>query len=243
MPPRPFAAAVKPNLAFYEALGSDGLAALERIRASIPADIPVVIDAKRADIGSTAARHAVALFDRLGADAVTVNPYPGGDAIAPLFERAGPLRLRALPHVEPGRADVPEPDRRRGPGDAAPRPNRSTCASRDSPRRGVRAGRSGWSSAPRRPRSCAPSGPPHPDSAFLVPGIGAQGGEIGPVLADGPATAAPAGSGDRRRTARQRLAGHQRRGPRRAADGGPRDPGERIAAAARDWASKLPVLP
>jgi len=83
----PFAAAIKPNLAFYEALGSDGMAALERIRAAIPADIPVVADAKRADIGSTAARHAVALFYRLGADAVTVNPYPGGEAIAPLYER------------------------------------------------------------------------------------------------------------------------------------------------------------
>ena len=82
------AAAIKPNLAFYEALGADGMAALERIRARIPAEIPVVIDAKRADIGSTAARHAVALFDRLGADAVTVNPYPGGEAIAPLLERA-----------------------------------------------------------------------------------------------------------------------------------------------------------
>jgi len=83
----PSAAAIKPNLAFYEALGSEGMAALERIRARIPADIPVVIDAKRADIGSTAARHAVAIFDRLGADAVTVNPYPGGKAIEPLLER------------------------------------------------------------------------------------------------------------------------------------------------------------
>ena len=83
----PYAAAIKPNLAFYESLGSAGLAALERIRGRIPAGIPVVIDAKRADIGSTAAHHAVALFDRLGADAVTVNPYPGGEAIAPLFER------------------------------------------------------------------------------------------------------------------------------------------------------------
>ena len=84
----PYTAAIKPNLAFYEALGSEGMAALERIRASIPSAIPVVIDAKRADIGSTAARHAVALFDRLGADAVTVNPYPGGQALAPLLERA-----------------------------------------------------------------------------------------------------------------------------------------------------------
>ena len=73
----PYAAAVKPNLAFFEAFGSAGIAALERLRASIPCDIPVIADAKRGDIGSTAARQAVALFDVLGADAVTVSPYLG----------------------------------------------------------------------------------------------------------------------------------------------------------------------
>ena len=57
----PLAAAVKPNLAFFEAFGSAGIAALERLRARIPADLPVVIDAKRGDIRSTAARQAVAL--------------------------------------------------------------------------------------------------------------------------------------------------------------------------------------
>jgi len=70
----PFAAAVKPNLAFFEAFGSAGIAALERLRATLPGDLPVVMDAKRGDIGSTAARQAVALFDGLGADAITVSP-------------------------------------------------------------------------------------------------------------------------------------------------------------------------
>jgi len=83
----PFAAAVKPNLAFFEAFGSAGLAALERIRARVPAGVLVVVDAKRGDIGSTSARHAAALFDGLGADAVTVSPYLGEEAIAPLLER------------------------------------------------------------------------------------------------------------------------------------------------------------
>ena len=81
-------AAVKANLAFFEAFGPDGIAALERLRGSVPADVPFVADAKRGDIGSTAARQAVALFDRLGADAITVNPYLGSEAIAPLLERA-----------------------------------------------------------------------------------------------------------------------------------------------------------
>ena len=55
----PYAAAVKPNLAFFEAFGSEGIAVLERLRTSMPADLPVVLDAKRGDIGSTAARQAV----------------------------------------------------------------------------------------------------------------------------------------------------------------------------------------
>src|SRR5689334_13379687 len=82
----PCAAAVKPNLAFFEAYGSPGMAVLERLRASIPSDVPVIADAKRGDIGSTAARQAAALFDALDADAVTVNPYLGSEAIASLIE-------------------------------------------------------------------------------------------------------------------------------------------------------------
>jgi orotidine-5'-phosphate decarboxylase len=78
----------KPNIAFYEALGQDGYDALRATIAAIPRDIPVLIDAKRGDIDSTAERYAVALFDVLGADAVTVNPYLGGDALEPFLRRA-----------------------------------------------------------------------------------------------------------------------------------------------------------
>ena len=84
----PYAAAVKVNIAFFEAFGSAGVAALERVRAAIPADIPFIADAKRGDIGTTAARQATALFDSLGADAITANPYLGRDAIAPFLERS-----------------------------------------------------------------------------------------------------------------------------------------------------------
>ena len=70
----PYASAIKANLAFFEAFGPDGIAALERLRAAVPVDVPFVADAKRGDIGSTAARQAVALYDRLGADAVTASP-------------------------------------------------------------------------------------------------------------------------------------------------------------------------
>src|SRR5688572_15392593 len=57
------AAAIKANIAFFEAFGSAGIAALERIRAEIPTQIPFIVDAKRADIATTAARQVAALFD------------------------------------------------------------------------------------------------------------------------------------------------------------------------------------
>ena len=84
----PRAAAVKINVAFFEAFGSAGIAALERVRARIPDDVPFIADAKRGDIGTTVARQAVALYDELDAHAVTANPYLGGEAISPLLERA-----------------------------------------------------------------------------------------------------------------------------------------------------------
>ncbi len=78
--------AYKPNIAFYEALGSEGLAALKQTVDYIPDDIPVIVDAKRGDIGNTAKAYARALFDYFGFDATTVNPYLGFDALAPFIE-------------------------------------------------------------------------------------------------------------------------------------------------------------
>jgi orotidine-5'-phosphate decarboxylase len=88
------AAAYKPNAAFYEALGADGFRALAETIAAIRAEAPgaaIVLDAKRADIGSTNAGYAAAAFDRLGADALTVHPYLGGEALAPFLARGDKL--------------------------------------------------------------------------------------------------------------------------------------------------------
>jgi orotidine-5'-phosphate decarboxylase len=76
----------KPNLAFYEALGEAGWDALRLTLAAIPSHIPVLIDAKRGDIGNTAAAYARAVFEVLGADAMTVNAYGGRDAVEPFLE-------------------------------------------------------------------------------------------------------------------------------------------------------------
>ena len=82
--------AYKPNLAFYVAYGDEGVAALNRtimdIRILAP-DVPVILDAKFADIGNTNAGYAKFAFEYLGADAVTVNPYLGREALQPFLDR------------------------------------------------------------------------------------------------------------------------------------------------------------
>jgi orotidine-5'-phosphate decarboxylase len=236
----PFASAVKPNLAFFEAFGSAGLAALERLRGGIPGDVPVIMDAKRGDIGTTAARQAVALFDALGADAVTVNPYLGGEAVAPLIERLDRFAYVLCRTSNTGAAElqslvVAAAEGGDGVEDAPQERLYARIA-----RRVQRWGPGGTvglvvgATAPaelREIRAIAPG------LAFLVPGVGAQGGEIGPVLRDGPATADPGGAGP----GRALLVNVSRGIAAAAADAS--DPGEAMTANAREWAARLPVLP
>jgi len=75
--------AYKPNSAFYESLGADGWKILYETIKAVPENIPVILDFKRGDIGNTAAMYAKSAFEILGADAVTVNPYLGKDSIEP----------------------------------------------------------------------------------------------------------------------------------------------------------------
>jgi orotidine-5'-phosphate decarboxylase len=77
--------AYKPNIAFYEALGIDGLDALKRTRDYLPANIPVIVDAKRGDIGNTAQAYARSLFDYYNFDATTASPYLGFDSLEPFI--------------------------------------------------------------------------------------------------------------------------------------------------------------
>ena len=79
----PFAACYKPNAAFFEVFGPPGLEALARVIAAVPDGIPVLLDAKRGDISTTAEAYAAACYTALGADAVTINGYMGVDSVAP----------------------------------------------------------------------------------------------------------------------------------------------------------------
>ncbi|RAP38933.1 orotidine-5'-phosphate decarboxylase [Candidatus Marinamargulisbacteria bacterium SCGC AAA071-K20] len=78
--------AYKPNISFFEALGIDGLKSLELLRKHIPENIPMILDAKRGDIGNTATMQAKYLFDYFGADASTLHPYMGLDSLEPFFK-------------------------------------------------------------------------------------------------------------------------------------------------------------
>jgi orotidine-5'-phosphate decarboxylase len=237
----PFAAAVKPNLAFFEAYGSRGLAVLEGLRAAIPGEVPVIMDAKRGDIGSTAARQATALFDALGADAVTVSPYLGGEAIEPLLERidrfayvlcrtsntgAGELQSLVVTAVPASDGEF-----------AAPAEALYARVARRAAAWGP-GGTVGLVVGATAPVELAEIRSLAPGLAFLVPGVGAQGGEVATALKHGRATAVPSGGrpGDG-------LLVNVSRGIAAAGRSGTADIGEAIREAAREWAKRLPVLP
>ena len=96
----------KPNLAFYEGMGPQGLEVLLRTVEAVPRHLPVIADAKRGDIASTAEAYARALFDIYGFDAATVNPYLGGDSLAPFLQRADKGVFVLCRTSNPGGADL-----------------------------------------------------------------------------------------------------------------------------------------
>jgi orotidine-5'-phosphate decarboxylase len=232
----PYAAAVKPNLAFFEAFGSAGIAVLERLRGRIPAEVPFVADAKRGDIGSTAARQAAALYDVLGADAITANPYLGSEAIEPLICRGDRFAYVLCRTSNPGAGELQSLEVA---ADAATRAPAEPLYARLARRArswgpGGTVGLVVGATAPlelERVRAIAP------DLAMLVPGVGAQGGEVETVLRHGPATAPPAGG----RQGGGLLVSVSRGIAGAAGGAGGDEVVERLAAAAAEWAARLRV--
>ena len=82
----PYCVSYKINTAFYEALGARGWEIMEATRSFIPDTHLAIADAKRGDIGNTSSQYAIAFFDTLGFDAVTVAPYMGSDSVKPFLE-------------------------------------------------------------------------------------------------------------------------------------------------------------
>lgn len=102
----PFAAAFKPNAAYFEALGWQGVKMLSEVLKEIPSDIPVVYDVKRGDIGETQGYYAKACFDQLGVDAVTLNPFMGRDTLEPFLNYTGKGLYLLGVTSNPGAADI-----------------------------------------------------------------------------------------------------------------------------------------
>jgi len=167
----PLVCAVKANLAFFEQYGSAGYATLERLRGEVPDDRMLILDAKRGDIGSTSAAYARALFDVLGADAVTVNPLLGRDSVAPFLSRGGRGVFVLTRTSNPGAADFLEVA---GP-DGTPLYQRIVDAATGWDGGGGAVGFVVGATAPgavAEVRRRAPSAP------LLLPGVGAQGGAL-----------------------------------------------------------------
>lgn len=172
-----YAAAFKPNSAFFEAFGAEGIAALKTVIEAVPNDIPVILDAKRGDIASTATAYATAAFDELATDAVTINPYLGEDSVKPFLVNQEHGAFMLCRTSNPGGADLQE----------------LSLATGDLVYEKVAALAQWWNTngnlglvvGATQPEALARVRAAAPDLWFLVPGIGAQGGDLELALAAG----------------------------------------------------------
>ena len=167
--------AYKPNLGFYLAHGAAGVAALEETRRRIPRNIPVILDAKVGDVGSTTEAYATGYFDTWNFDAVTVNPYLGEDSLAPFMRRGDHGVLVVCKTSNPGSGDLQD---RHLAATGESEPIYLTVADR------VAAWSARWPATlglvvgATYPAELAAVRQRCPDLPILLPGIGAQGGEL-----------------------------------------------------------------
>ncbi len=168
------AAAIKVNVAFFEAFGSAGWAALERLRADLEPDHFLILDAKRGDIGPTADRYAAGLLGHLGADAVTLSPYLGEDAIEPFLAYPGRMVYLLVRTSNPSAGRLQDLQVN---GEPLHEHVARWAAERwDDGRLGLVVGATA-------PAELARLRQRIPEPGFLVPGVGAQGGDLPAALA------------------------------------------------------------
>lgn len=177
--------AYKPNLAFYEAMGMDGMRALETTIAQIRTAAPhaiIIGDGKRGDIGSTAAAYARAMFEEWGFDAATLNPWGGMDTLAPWLgnpQRGGFVWCRGS---NPGSADLQ--DLMVGDADGNSEPVYLHLARRSQDMAGDK-GNLGLVVGATVPEQLAAVRAVCPNLPLLIPGIGAQGGNLEATVQNG----------------------------------------------------------
>jgi orotidine-5'-phosphate decarboxylase len=172
-----YAAAFKPNMAYFEAMGIEGIRLLEELLAGIPDEVPVILDAKRSDIGETQKYYAQGYFAGWNVDAVTLNPFLGYDSIEPFLDWAGKGIYLLAVTSNPGSADFQRQKLADGRsvfelvtalGERAKEEGRATDV-------GYVVGLT----------NAADVLDKIPDAPLLVPGLGAQGGDLASLAAAG----------------------------------------------------------
>ena len=165
--------AYKLNFAFYEAFGGEGFDVLGHTVECIPEGIPVIGDAKRGDIGNTARAYAEAIFSNLNFDAATVNPYLGFDSIEPFAQHRDRGVFVLCRTSNPGSADFQSLDCQ---ADGKSHPLFQMVAQKAS--QWNKYGNIGLVVGATHPEELKLIRQSHPDMPLLVPGIGAQGGDL-----------------------------------------------------------------
>src|ERR1700677_3482018 len=173
------AAAYKPNLAFFESMGAEGLQVLEKIRALVSDKAILIMDAKRGDIGNTSQAYAKAFYENLKSDSVTLSPYMGKDSVEPFLDYSGTCSFLLCLTSNPSSSDF----------------QLQTLQNGQKLYEWVAQTAVGWGKGKKGEVGLVVGATQTqylkdlrklaPDTAFLVPGVGAQGGDLQGVLKEG----------------------------------------------------------
>ncbi len=180
----PYAAAFKPNAAFFEIFGAEGWVALKQVIEAIHEEliqlgsmIPVILDAKRGDIASTAEAYARSAFENLGAHCITLNPYLGKDSIDPFIQNQEKGVFLLCKTSNPGSGDLQDLQLENG---MTLYEHVAKLAQAWNTKNNI-----GLVVGATHPEALARVRAAAPDLWFLAPGVGAQGGELESALKAG----------------------------------------------------------
>lgn len=164
----------KPNIAFYEQFGLEGIRALTEILKAVPSDLPVLLDAKRGDIGSSAAAYARGAFDHFHADAITLSPYLGGDSVRAFLKDQDKAVFILCQTSNPSAKEIQQHGE----------PPLFTMIAQTAQNWGTPA-QIGFVIGATQPEALRAVREICPDHWFLAPGVGAQGGDLDKALQAG----------------------------------------------------------
>ncbi|MFP4529072.1 MAG: orotidine-5'-phosphate decarboxylase [Candidatus Kapaibacterium sp.] len=170
---RDLVCAYKINFAFYERYGRNGFDIIEKTIDAIPKDIVIIADAKRGDIGNTSKFYSTAILDRFGADAITVNPYMGKDSVSPFLEEKEKMVFLLALTSNPGSADFQKLESEGKPIYRHVVEKSLTWADRAN---------LGYVVGATYPEELASIREIAKNNMLLIPGVGAQGGDIAATM-------------------------------------------------------------